>query len=259
LPEATPILWHFPVSHFNEKARWALDWKGIRHVRRPLFLDYIPRAWLRTRQLSLPILILGDEAVSDSTRIISVLEERWPDPALYFTDPELQRRALELEDFFDEAVGGPLRTLVVGELWRQDPGKAIQLLATGQPDAPVGIARAIARGMRALYRSRHGINQETQALAPGQVEAGLARLERSIGPSGFLVGDRFSVADLTAAAILAPLVRPPGHEYPVDEALLPDSARAYRAEHEHREAFAWVRQTYDRHRGASMELLPDGG
>ena len=25
-----PLLWHFPISHFNEKVRWALDWKGIR-------------------------------------------------------------------------------------------------------------------------------------------------------------------------------------------------------------------------------------
>jgi len=24
-----PVLWHFPISHYNEKARWALDWKGI--------------------------------------------------------------------------------------------------------------------------------------------------------------------------------------------------------------------------------------
>jgi hypothetical protein len=24
----TPLLWHVPLSHFNEKARWALDYKG---------------------------------------------------------------------------------------------------------------------------------------------------------------------------------------------------------------------------------------
>lgn len=27
----TPLLWHFAISHFTEKARWALDWKGIPH------------------------------------------------------------------------------------------------------------------------------------------------------------------------------------------------------------------------------------
>ena len=39
-----PIPWHFPVSHFNEKVRWALDDKRIPHVRRALGLGYVPRA-----------------------------------------------------------------------------------------------------------------------------------------------------------------------------------------------------------------------
>ena len=29
-------LLQFPYSHFNEKARWALDFKGLRHVRTSL-------------------------------------------------------------------------------------------------------------------------------------------------------------------------------------------------------------------------------
>ena len=31
-----PELFQFKVSHFNEKARWALDYKGIAHVRHSL-------------------------------------------------------------------------------------------------------------------------------------------------------------------------------------------------------------------------------
>jgi len=38
-----PVLWHFPISHYNEKARWALDWKGIPHLRRALALSYMTR------------------------------------------------------------------------------------------------------------------------------------------------------------------------------------------------------------------------
>ena len=29
-----PVLWHIPVSHYNEKARWALDYKGVEHERK---------------------------------------------------------------------------------------------------------------------------------------------------------------------------------------------------------------------------------
>jgi hypothetical protein len=31
-----PILWHIEISHYNEKARWALDLKGVEHGRRAL-------------------------------------------------------------------------------------------------------------------------------------------------------------------------------------------------------------------------------
>ena len=28
-----PLLWHIEISHFSEKARWALDYKGFEHRR----------------------------------------------------------------------------------------------------------------------------------------------------------------------------------------------------------------------------------
>ena len=29
-----PILWHLGVSHYSEKVRWALAYKGVEHERR---------------------------------------------------------------------------------------------------------------------------------------------------------------------------------------------------------------------------------
>ncbi|TMA70259.1 MAG: hypothetical protein E6J69_03175 [Deltaproteobacteria bacterium] len=91
---ATPILWHFPISHFNEKVRWALDWKGIPHVRRTLGPDYLPRVWWATGRGTLPVLWLDGKAIGDSTRIIEALERRWPEPPLYPRDESVRRRAL---------------------------------------------------------------------------------------------------------------------------------------------------------------------
>ena len=31
---ASPLLWHLKVSPYNEKVRWALDHKGVPHLRR---------------------------------------------------------------------------------------------------------------------------------------------------------------------------------------------------------------------------------
>ena len=63
-----------------------------------------------------------------------------------------------------------------------------------------------------LVRMRYGINDETAALGLEKTAAAFDRLEVEIGPSGYLVGDSFTVADLTAAALFFPLVRPPESE-----------------------------------------------
>src|SRR3954447_23913755 len=33
-PTLPPVLWHIELSHYNEKVRWALDYKGVAHVRK---------------------------------------------------------------------------------------------------------------------------------------------------------------------------------------------------------------------------------
>src|SRR5215207_5616130 len=83
----TPLLWHIPLSHYSEKVRWALDYKGIAHRRRVLGPDYLIRVWRATGQGKLPVLWLDGRAVADSTRIITALEEHYPEPPLYPVTP----------------------------------------------------------------------------------------------------------------------------------------------------------------------------
>jgi glutathione S-transferase len=33
MSDSLPTLWQIEVSHFSEKARWALDYKGVEHKR----------------------------------------------------------------------------------------------------------------------------------------------------------------------------------------------------------------------------------
>src|SRR2546425_9473132 len=114
---APPVLWQFRFSHFNEKARWALDWKGIAQVRRSLLPGFhIPRVLWMTGQKSLPVLVLDGDTIHDSTRIIEPLERERPEPALYPADAAARRRALALEDFFDEELGPHLRRALFHEL-----------------------------------------------------------------------------------------------------------------------------------------------
>ena len=78
-----PVLWHLEISHYNEKARWALDYKGIPRVRRAVTPAL---QGLRARRLragrTVPILQLGGRTIGDSTRIIEEIEKGWPDRPL---------------------------------------------------------------------------------------------------------------------------------------------------------------------------------
>src|SRR5437773_1783368 len=120
-----PTLWHIPVSHYSEKARWALAYKGIEHDRHapPAGPHMLVALWLtRGGQVTLPVLELDGERIGDSTAIIAALERRFPEPPLYPEDPRERRAALELEAFYDEELGPAIRRLVFHELRSERDG-----------------------------------------------------------------------------------------------------------------------------------------
>jgi len=252
---ATPLLWHFPISHFNEKARWALDWKRIPHVRRTLGPGYLPRVWWATGRGTLPVLWLDGKAIGDSTRIIEALERRFPEPPLYPRDEPTRRRALALEDFFDEELGHPLRAAIVGPLLAHDPDAAVAVLTLGMPAGARRTARAIFPAFRAYYRFRHKINAATVEAGSKKMSAALDRIVAELQPSGYLAGDAFSVADLTAAALFAPLVIPSELQYRLPEPL-PSVLVGYQRTLGGHPAYRWVTDMYRRHRGTSAEVAP---
>jgi glutathione S-transferase len=248
-----PLLWHFPISHFNEKARWALDYKRIPHRRQALGPSYVLRAYLATGRATLPVLFLDGKAIGDSSRILEALERHQPDPPLFPKDESERRRALELEEFFDEELGHPIRTAIVGPLFIDDPETVVRVLTTGMDARASRAMRAVYPAFRAFYRFRHKISPETIGSAPGKVRAALDRIASELQPSGYLVGDRFSVADLTATALFGPLVLPPEWPYP-PPGPTPAPLADLRASVEGHPAYQWVVDIYRRHRGASMEL-----
>ena len=69
-----PLLWHIPLSHYSEKVRWALDYKGIAHQRRVRGTQLPDPRPAREGEGKLPVQWLDRRAIADSTRIIAALE-----------------------------------------------------------------------------------------------------------------------------------------------------------------------------------------
>jgi glutathione S-transferase len=249
----TPLLWHIPLSHYNEKVRWALDYKGIAHRRRVLGPDYLIRAWRATGQGKLPILWLDGKAIADSTRIIAALEERYPEPALYPHDAAARQRALALEDDLDETLGPAVRSAIVTPLFGNDPEIALRVLTTGMPDKAYQTLRPWLWIFPSYYRFRHKISDATLEKDRAIVAAALDRIEQERQGRAYLVGDAFTIADLTAAALLGPVLQAPEIQYPL-RVDLPSYLRDYRATLLRHPAAQWAAGIYRLRRGHSAEV-----
>jgi glutathione S-transferase len=257
-----PVLWHIEISHYNEKARWALDHKGIEHERRAPTpgAHMVVALWLtRGSGKTFPLLQLDGEAIGDSTAIIAELERRFPDPPLYPEDPDQRRRALELEEFFDEELGPHSRLLAFHEATR-DPATVEQFTVDLLPGRLAGIAPVRAGAMRffsTFAALRYGVKSDSRAeLAKAKILAAFDRLESELGPGDYLVGDDFTVADLTAASLLYPLVQPPeGPSLP----RAPEGFERFRAPLKERPGYRWVQEMFRKHRkhsAASSSTTP---
>src|SRR3954454_11760687 len=66
--------------------------------------------------LTSPVLTIDGKGIGDSSAILQTIEERWPEPSLIPDDRAERRRALELEDYFDEELGPHIRRAVYHEL-----------------------------------------------------------------------------------------------------------------------------------------------
>jgi glutathione S-transferase len=96
-------------------------------------------------------------------------------------------------------------------------------------------------------RRKLEINADAAEASRSKTVAAMDRLEDEIGPSGFLVGDSFSVADLTAASLFYPVASPPEFPYPsVQEP--PESGREFLESLAQRPGGEWVAEMYRRHR-----------
>ena len=254
MASSTPVLWQIKVSHYNEKVRWALDYKGVPHKQRapwPLF-GSLPAAWLMTRGTTFPILRLDGRTIRDSTAIVAALEERYPTPPLYPADPAERARALELEDFFDEQLAPYIRRYA----WFILSTHPRLFFQTAFPDSsPLLHAsfRPFAFAITRMVKARYSVTEASAADARARILVAMERIEAEVGPSGYLVGDSFTIADLTAAALSTPFIQPPGRQY-LPPVALPEPLRSFAEELTARSAGQWVTETYRRHRGVSAEI-----
>lgn len=245
---ALPLLWHLPISHFSEKVRWTLDHKRIPHWRRVMPRGLHPLGGLllsRGRVITMPVFLMDGQAYVDSTEIFAALEERSPERSLYPDDPALRVRALALEDWFDENVGPYARQWGFNTLLSEP--EAVRAFAVKQTEwAPWLRPEAFAPMAKVFLALRYSTADAAGVeVARRKLVEGLDRLEAELGGGEFLVGDGFTIADLTAAALFYPLVLPEKGPW---QAVRTAAFLAFQDSVRERPGFRWVEETWRRRR-----------
>lgn len=251
MPTALPELIQFERSHYNDKARWALDYKAVAHTRTCLLPGlHLATVSKLTGGRTTPILRIDGEIVDGAANIIDVLESRYPSPPLYPSDPAERERALEIQEMFDDEVGGAVRSALFA-VFLDAPGYFSTVFSTH-----------CSLPMRLLYRAaypvaRKAIIAEMNLLDADHIRSCVQRTEEAFdfvaehaGPRGYLVGDSFTVADLTAAALLAPAVELTHPQMKLPEPK-PAPVVAWQERWADHPGSAWVKARYEKDRPAS--------
>ncbi len=226
-------LYQFPVSHYCEKIRWALDFKGLKYRK----INLVPGPHVRkvlqmASRSQVPVLEDGKEVIQGSAEIIDYLESRYPERSLTPKDPALAEQARAWEERLDRIAGPAVRTFNYHFLLPFP--RAIVPLLTAKQNIMVRMMFYV--GYRKLSNTLRGwmnINESTAHKAMDDMDELLNELRQIYANTRYLVGDEFSRADLTACALFAPLFRPNGYglKWPNDVEE-PTEMKHWKASHE---------------------------
>jgi glutathione S-transferase len=221
-----------PISHYCEKARWALDRAGVDYVEQPhLQLIHIFAARRAGGGRTVPVFVTGEGVVlAESSAIL-----RWSDTHVepqrrLYPEGDLGAQAAALEASLDQGFGPD------GRLWMYHQTLPVvhdlgRWATAGIPRWERGFFRMGGPAIEMSLRRYLGVDAPASEAALKRVDDVFDDIaERLSDGRRFLLGDRFTAADLTFAALAAPMLLPAGYGSPLPppEAMPESAAREVR-------------------------------
>ncbi len=243
-----------PISHYCEKARWALDRAGIGY-REERHVQGIHQLAARRAGggSTVPVLVTPQESIGESAQILAWVDARSdPSSRLLAGPEEEQRDAVALCARFDEVLGPAGRRLIYVHMFSQRRELMLRFNDQGVPAWEDRVARVglplFKKLISRLLDIRPGVEQGDEALVWRELDHAGEVLSDG---RPYLCGERFTAADLTFAALCAPVLMPPGYgvELPQPEILADTTARLVRRAREH-PAGTHAMRMYAEHRHA---------
>ena len=223
------VLITIPISHYCEKARWALDYAGIA-FRERAHLQALH--WVAVKRAgggrTAPVLVCDGQVLADSSEIVELADARTATGRhLFPEDPDAAAEVRALEREYDARLGPQ------GRLWMYHSIHGRRDIALRY--APTGVPSWQRRALPLAYPMVLRVIDRYLDVTPVTAVAAEAEVgeifdavgERLVDGRRFLCGDQFTAADLTFAALAAPMLMPLEYGVPLPQ---PDELPAPMAE-----------------------------
>jgi len=225
-----------PISHFCEKARWALDradlvYEEERHIQGV-------HQWVARRAgggKTLPVLVEDDLVLSESEEILRYADRHLPlERRLFPEDPAALDDVLTLSRQLDAGLGPDGRRWIYAQML---PLKPLLLKYNNQ-----GVPRREDWTMRAFFPIVARFARRELSIVPTTIADDEPRVRRAFDDIAdrladgrlYLCGEHFTAADLTFACLAAPVICPQGYGVPLPQPdelpiALAETVREFRA------------------------------
>ncbi len=240
-----------PISHYCEKARWALERVAVAY-REERHVQGVHQLVARRAGggITVPVLVTPDGVIGDSAEILAWVDERTPpEHRLFPGDADARDEVERLCGRLDEVLGPTGRRLMYVHMLADQklalrfnnagvPGWEDRFIRYGWPFAQ--------RYVKRVLGIRPGIEVDDEAAVFGELDY-VAELLSDGRP--YLCGEQFSAADLTFAALSASVIVPPvyGVPLPQPDVLSPGMAAVVQRAREHL-AGRYALKLYTEHR-----------
>ena len=212
-------LYQFELSHYAEKVRLVLDYKGLAYRK----IEVTPGIgqidlFRLSGQRQIPVLKDGSEVIADSTKIIEYLDRQYPDRPVIPSDPKLRGLTLLIEQWADESIGLNARKALIGALNGSQSFRTA-FLPSSTPDLVKTLVGAVPNELLSFLGQGVGLGPEGVKAAEDSLKRDLTALVFILLEQPYLVTDHPTLADFAVAALTTYLKFPSGNYLDIPESL----------------------------------------
>lgn len=214
-----------PISHYCEKVRWGLDRLNLSYVEEPHLLMLHRKITESLGGQSVPVLVTDEIVLTDSTDILKYIDAfAAPRSKLYPSDPESLKAVEDLETLFNQTLGPATRRWGYSHLLTADDILQASWCA-GISDRERALYPKMLPKLKLVVQDALEISDVSAVQSFDKIHQVFATVEEYLSDGRpYLLGESMTAADLTFAALAAPIISPDEHPMKLNQDFsLPDA------------------------------------